>query len=101
MGATPFRKGLGFRFMSGKDGLPNPVGIDGRIEAHCPPYFEDMNAAVDDVMEMKFGFWGVLTSEYEGVTPYLDWEAYLEGMGQFKEETIESVKAFCTYVYET
>jgi len=101
MGATPFGKGLGFRFITGKDGLPNPVGVDGLIEAHCPPYFDDMNAAVDEVIDMKFGPGGILTPQHEGVTPYLDWEAYLEGIGHFKDETIECVKAFCNYVYET
>jgi hypothetical protein len=101
MGGTPFGKGLGFRFVSGKDGLPNPVGIDGRIEAHCPPYFDDMEAAVDSVMAMKFGPGGTLARDFEGLTPYLDWQAYVEGMQGFKDETIECVKAFCKYVYET
>lgn len=100
MGATPFGKGLGFRFATGQDGLPNPVGIDRHIEGHCPPYFERMSAAVDDVIDMKFGPGGTLTPEYGGVTPYLDWQAYLGGLEQFEDETIDCVKAFCDYVYD-
>jgi hypothetical protein len=101
MGGTPFGKGLGFHFIAGKDGLPNPVGIDGCIQAHCPPYFKDMGAAVDSVIEMKFGPAGVLTREYTGVTPFRDPGAYLGGIQRFKEETIQCVRDFCNYVYET
>jgi hypothetical protein len=101
MGATPFGRGLGFRFATGQDGLPNPVGIDGHIEAHCPPYFDDMGAAVDDVVQMKFGPGAPLSADYAGVTAFADWEAYMDGVQGFKDETYESVKDFCTYVYET
>jgi hypothetical protein len=101
MGGTPFGKGLGFRFVTGKDGLPNPAGIDGLIEAHCPPYFEDMDSAVDDVINMRWGPGGIFASDYDGTTAFLDFDAYLEGVGRFKDETIDSVKAFCKYIYET
>ena len=34
---------------------PNYVGIDGVLEGLCPPYVTDMDAAVDQVLEEKFG----------------------------------------------
>jgi hypothetical protein len=39
--------------------LPNPVGLDGILEALCPPYITSMNEAVDRVYEEKFGPDGV------------------------------------------
>ncbi len=47
LGITPMSKGLGFRAQIGKDGRPNPVGLDKVFEAYCPPYYKDMNEAVD------------------------------------------------------
>src|SRR5207247_1131361 len=60
--------GLGFREHSTKPATsrwkrwppvpasqPNFVGIDGVIEGLCPPYITDMDAAVDQVLEEKFG----------------------------------------------
>ena len=34
---------------------PNYVGIDGVLEGLCPPYVTAMGAAVDQVIEEKFG----------------------------------------------
>jgi hypothetical protein len=60
--------GLGFREYSAKPSTsrfkrwppvpasqPNYVGIDGVLEGLCPPYVTDMDAAVDQVLEEKFG----------------------------------------------
>ncbi len=60
--------GLGFRFEEPTkkwkrwpplpSTQPNPVGIDGILEGHCPPYVKSMNEAVDMVLEEKFGSQG-------------------------------------------
>jgi hypothetical protein len=48
MGGTPICKGLGMRFITPKeDPFPNPVGLDGYFEGFCPPYYKDMDAAVE------------------------------------------------------
>lgn len=48
--------GLGFRFVrDDRWTLPNPVGLDGRFEALCPPYVTDMRHAVEVYVERKFG----------------------------------------------
>ena len=39
LGMTPISKGLGFRSQIGRDGRPNPVGLDGIFEAYCPPFY--------------------------------------------------------------
>jgi hypothetical protein len=48
--------GLGFRYDQ-REGwpLPNPTGLEGVFEGHCPPHFPDMRAAVRAVAERKFG----------------------------------------------
>ncbi|MBV9946113.1 MAG: hypothetical protein JOZ69_04615, partial [Myxococcales bacterium] len=38
---------------------PNPVGLDGLIEGLCPPYHQDMSAAVDALIASKYGPKGV------------------------------------------
>jgi len=72
LGGTEYGEGLGFRFeptavLGPKRairravrlrrmlrpfpaGMPNPVGLDGVLEAHCPPYFANMDAAIDAVL---------------------------------------------------
>jgi hypothetical protein len=49
LGGTPLARGLGFRFTTGTggsmQGMPMPVGLDGILEAYCPPYYENMHPA--------------------------------------------------------
>ena len=67
--------GLGFREYSAKTfdsrwkrwppvpaSQPAYVGIDGVLEGLCPPYVTDMDAAVDQVLEEKFGPDGTYTN---------------------------------------
>lgn len=84
--------------------LPNPVGIDGVLEAFCPPYVASMNEAVDRVLEEKFGNQGT----YRDVTQFArvyrkveDAEAYLRQAQPYSAKTVEYMKLICTYVYDT
>jgi hypothetical protein len=48
--------GLGFRYDTDpRWSLPNPTGLDGVFEAFCPPHYPDMRAAVEALVERKFG----------------------------------------------
>lgn len=48
--------GLGFRYDSDERwALPNPTGLEGVFEGHCPPHYPTMRAAVDHFCERKFG----------------------------------------------
>ena len=48
--------GLGFRYDSDERwALPNPTGLPGVFEGHCPPHYPNMRAAVDAFCERKFG----------------------------------------------
>ena len=101
LGITPMSKGLGFRSQIGKDGKPNPVGLDKVFEAYCPPYYKDMNEAVDAFVDKKFGRGGSHTAEYKGVESFKDWKTIQADFTIPSKTSIDQVKAICTYVYET
>jgi len=101
LGITPMSKGLGFGAQIGKDGRANPVGLDKIYEAYCPPYYKDMNEAVDAFVEKKFGGGGSHTAEYKGTTSFKDWKTIQSDFNIPSKTSIDQVKAICTYVYET
>jgi hypothetical protein len=101
LGITPMSKGLGFRAQIGKDGRPNPVGLDKIFEAYCPPYYKDMNEAVDAFVEKKFGGGGSHTAEYKGTTSFKDWKTIQSDFNIPSKTSIDQVKTICTYVFET
>ena len=101
LGGTPFTEGLGCRFISDKDGQPNTVGLDGYLEGHCPPYFENMDEAVDDLLAIRYGENGILLPEYQGPTPLRDWHSAASRAGRPSQEAIQATKDFCNYVYDT
>ncbi len=63
--------GLGFRFdLDDRWPLPNVTGLEGVFEGHCPPHVPDMRAAVEKVIERKFGTGGPFNAGTGG--PYRD-----------------------------
>ncbi|MGI9420224.1 MAG: hypothetical protein ACR2RA_20560 [Geminicoccaceae bacterium] len=63
--------GLGFRFdLDDRWALPNVTGLEGVFEGHCPPHVPDMRAAVEKVIERKFGTDGPFNAGTGG--PYRD-----------------------------
>ena len=101
MGGTPICKGLGMRFITPKeDPFPNPVGLDGYFEGFCPPYYKDMNAAVEAAVEgmgEKLDDW-----EKRGmVLPHkVSNEEVEKAVPGVSDEGIECVKDICTYIFE-
>ena len=102
LGGTPAAKGLGMRFVQSKtDPFPNPVGLPGVFEGFCPPFYENMDKAVDAAME------GVTTSmdqwEAKGmIKPHrADNETFDAATPQASEEGIACTKDICRYIYET
>lgn len=89
--------GLGFRFEDTKDGRPSvPVGRDGVFEAFCPPYYADMNEAVDAFMAMK---WSALDDDVP--KPYLEPDKVVQAIPRPHEDTVELVKKYCQYCIDT
>jgi len=101
LGGTPFCKGFGFYFVQGKDGVPNAVGLKGHIEAHCPPFYESMDKAVDDIVARKYGPSGCLTRNFKGLTPLKNFSCVTDNVAQYDPRAVELTKDFCNYVYET
>jgi hypothetical protein len=63
----PRAPGLGFRYEQRDDWpYPNVTGRPGVLEATCPPGYPDMRAAVEAVVERKFGRGGPFHSETPG-----------------------------------
>jgi len=101
LGGTPFTQGLGFRFISDKQGMPVAVGKDGFLEAHCPPYFPSMNEAVDDVMKVKFGPGGPFGPDPVSPPPFNDPKEWEPLFTAYRPETVQCTKDFCNYIWET
>jgi hypothetical protein len=64
-------QGLGFRFETAADGTTFAVGRDGYLEAFTPPYYADMH------------------------------EAFTGAIPRPHPDTVECVKAYCQYVWDT
>jgi hypothetical protein len=93
-------KALGFRTIIPYDQpvLANPVGLDGVLQAYCPPYFPNMDAAVDAVLAPLLRD---APAQPEHV-PYLMSDVeHRSGTVEITEEGIACTKAICNYIYET
>ncbi|TJX15373.1 hypothetical protein E9840_02950 [Tissierella creatinini] len=91
--------GLGFRYDFKEDwAYPNPTGLEGVMESHCPPHYPDMRAAVEAVVKRKFGSGGPFNGETPG--PWKD-SKKVRSAAQVHDETfIECVAMQAQYVYD-
>ena len=83
---------------------PNYVGIDGVLEGLCPPYVTDMDAAVDQVLEEKFGAWRHVRRRRglrAGLQGQATAETYMKNAGHPPGEAIEYTKEICRYLVDT
>ncbi len=95
LGGSPEHEGLGFRFVTPKNGgTPVPVGRDGVFEAYCPPYYKDMDEAVEAWIKDKERYWS--EAEY----PYKD-KKIVENVRFYSDTTVQIVKDICNYIYDT
>jgi len=101
LGVTPFSKGLGFSAVTGRDGKPNPVGLDSIFESYCPPFYKNMDEAVDAFFEKKYGSNGIYKADYTGVTPFKNWRGVQPDFNIPSKTSMDQVKAYFNYIYET
>jgi hypothetical protein len=89
--------GLGFRFdRDARWPLPNATGLAGVMEGFCPPHAGDMRAAVDRLVEWKFGPGGPYRAETPG--PFRN--PAVRGMGVPADpELVEIVATTAAYVH--
>ena len=92
-------EGLGFRFETAADGTTFAVGRDGYLEGFTPPYYADMHEAVDAFMAMK---WAALDPDVP--KPFQSQsmnETFTGAIPRPHPDTVECVKAYCQYVWDT
>jgi hypothetical protein len=80
-----------------------PIGleVDGEtiLRSYAPPYFPSMRAAVEAVVEWKFGAQGI----YRGRATESAWRnpaGISEGIAGISDPAIEATVAFCKYVFD-
>jgi hypothetical protein len=109
--------GLGFRYARPRKPLrrllrflhplptwqDNPVGLDGVLETYTPPYYPDMSAAVDALIEHKYGAGGLYRdpAEFERVFKEGLAQRFLDEVPHYREEVIAVTKDVCNYIFDT
>jgi hypothetical protein len=92
--------GLGFRYDEDERwSVPNPTGREGVFEAFCPPHHPDMHAAVDALVERKFGKGGPHHADTPGAWTE---SALVRSSAQMHDERFrECVAIQAQYLYDT
>jgi len=102
LGASPdLFKGLGFRFIQPKKGAIDPpatipVGRDGVFEGYCPPYYKNMDEAIDAFQEHKDDAW-----QSDKPFPYTEPDKHLMRAPRPTDTTVQIVKDVANYIYDT
>jgi hypothetical protein len=94
---------LGFRMIepAAPSSYPNPVGFDGVLEGCCPPYFPNMDAAVDAIIARSARKDRDLPPPSGPMAHKMSIEEYRRGNIEISEEGIACTKAVCNYIYDT
>lgn len=78
---------------------PNPVGLGGYFEGYCPPYHQDMRAAVEHLVSLKFGQRGTFDPQRPG--PFRENAAVKSVIERYSPEMIECAGEIAQYIYDT
>lgn len=91
--------GLGFRFDENENWpLPNVTGLPGIYEG-CPPHFRDMRAAVDALVERKYGEGGPFNPKTPG--PFKDSEKVRSAALDYGEKSKECLATMAQHIFDT
>lgn len=96
---NPNVPGLGFHAAADdRWPLPNVTGLPGVFEGYCPPHFPNMRAAVEALVQRKFGPGGPFSSDTPG--PWRE-SARVRGSAQVhSEEFKDCVTLMAQYIYD-
>jgi hypothetical protein len=90
---------------AGRRALPIGLTVNGEqlIRAACPPNYASMSAAVDAVLEAKFGPGGIYRDEALFAQIYRDdyGHRYLAEAGGYSPEVVDCVRDVCEYIFAT
>lgn len=91
--------GLGFRFDTDKRWpLPNVTGLPGVMEGFCPPHFPDMRAAVEALVQRKYGPGGPFHAQTPG--PYRHTPRIRSGAAPHDAQFVDCVTTMAQYIYD-
>jgi len=102
MGCAPnLFKGLGFHFIQPKKGSIEPpstipVGRDGIFEGYCPPYYKNMDDAINVFLEHKWNSW-----KDDKPFPYNEPDKHLMKAPRPTDTTMQIVRDVANYIYDT
>ena len=97
---------LGFTFHRVPDDAPVgageeiPVGLEGIFEGSCPPFHADMDAAVDHVLDLRWGKEGIFSAPDSQQIPWRSPEI-ARGVPRPSDEAVEATKTLCRYIWDT
>ena len=92
--------GLGFRYDTDERWpYPNPTGLEGVMEGHCPPHHSNLRAAVEAVCRRKFGVGGPFHPETPG--PWKETSRVRSAAKVHDEKFRDCVTLQAQYVYDT
>ncbi len=106
IGGTGSAGGLGFQFSRVPDDAPVgagelvPVGLPGLFEGALPPFHPSMAAAVDALVERRWGPGGLFSSPGAHRLPWRDGTP-LAGIPRPSPQAIEATKLMCGYIWDT
>jgi hypothetical protein len=90
---------LGFRFdTNNKWSTPNPTGLADVFEAFCPPHVPNMRAAVDKLIERKYGPGGPFNAETPG--PWKESGKIRSSAEVHSEEFKECIALQAQYIFD-
>lgn len=96
---APDVPGLGFHFQQeSRWPQPNPTGIPGVFEGHCPPHFPSMQAALQSVTERKFGPGGPYNSDTKG--PWKESARVRGGAKAYPPNVLSCVAWTAQYIFD-
>lgn len=95
----PRNKGLGFQYDKRDDWIfPNPTGLQGLFETTCPPFYENMRAAVQAVVHRKYGEGGPFNNKTDG--PWKESGKIRASAASHSEDFIDCVSIMAQYIYD-
>ena len=80
----------------------HPIGLPPHIQCMCPPYYKTMDAAVQAVVDAKYGAGGAYGDNAYFRRIFRDERGarYLKEVPHYKDDVIACTKDLCTYIYE-
>ena len=95
----PAVPGLGFHYeTNSRWTTPNPTGLPGVFTAFCPPHYPDLRAAVDALVERKFGLGGPFHPQTSG--PWQETSRVRGSAQPFAEEMAACVAVMAQAIFD-